>query len=160
MLYAAARRKCLERWPETSEDEEDKNATIGLGEERLAENARINAAYDDGVLCSGLYLEGARIADANAEAGDGAECQLQLEDQLPRQLVSELPVIHFLPEPDHVPSDSCYVCPVYKVSTRQGTLSTTGMSTNFVVAIELPRGSRRASDWVLRGTAALLNLDV
>jgi dynein heavy chain len=130
-----------------------------VDEARVEENARINAAYDDGVLCSGLYLEGARIADANAEEDD-ARCQLQLEDQLPRQLVSELPVIHFLPEQDHVPGEECYVCPVYKVSTRQGSLSTTGMSTNFVVAIELPRGERSASDWVLRGTAALLNLDV
>ena len=109
--------------------------------------------YDDGVLCSGMYLEGARVT-TSAETGT-----LQLEDQLPRQLVSELPVMHFLPESNHIINDSCYVCPVYKVSTRQGVLSTTGMSTNFVVSIELPRGKYTSSYWILRGTAALLNLD-
>ena len=109
--------------------------------------------FDDGVLCSGMYLEGARVATSDDNG------ILQLEDQLPRQLVSELPVIHFLPEPNHVIHDSCYVCPVYKVSTRQGVLSTTGMSTNFVVSIELPRGTHTSSYWILRGTAALLNLD-
>ena len=109
--------------------------------------------YDDGVLCSGMYLEGARVALSD---GGGDEEILQLKDQLPRQLVSKLPVIHFLPEPNHVINETYYVCPVYKVSTRQGVLSTTGISTNFVVSIELPRGSQTSSYWILRGTAALL----
>ena len=111
----------------------------------------VHAAFNDGVLCSGLFLEGARIADTSGN--------LQLEDQLPRQLVSKMPVLHFLPEPNHVIQDEFYVCPVYKISTRQGVLSTTGMSTNFVVQIELPRGNQSSSYWILRGTAALLNLD-
>ncbi len=110
--------------------------------------------FDDGVLCSGMYLEGARVALSSTN-----HTTLQLEDQLPRQLVSELPVIHFLPEPNHIIKKEYYICPVYKVSTRQGVLSTTGMSTNFVVSIELPKGDHTSSYWILRGTAALLNLD-
>ena len=45
-----------------------------------------------------------------------------------------LPLIHLLPEPDRVPpAKGIYNCPVYKVVSRRGTLSTTGHSTNFVM---------------------------
>ncbi|RHZ34650.1 hypothetical protein DYB31_006897, partial [Aphanomyces astaci] len=66
------------------------------------------------------------------------------------------------------PSDGIYVdglwledeypCPVYKTSVRKGTLSTTGMSTNFVVAVYLP-STKTPDHWVLNGAAFLLNLD-
>jgi len=125
-------------------------------EDEAVEKTTAISKYDDGVLCSGMYLEGARVSSLQNE---NEKEILILDDQLPRQLVSEMPVIHFLPEPNHVVSDDIYVCPVYKVSTRQGVLSTTGMSTNFVVSIELPRGAKTTSYWILRGTAALLNLD-
>jgi hypothetical protein len=47
-----------------------------------------------------------------------------------------------------------YSCPVYKTSSRKGSLSTTGASTNFVLSIELP--SERPSDhYVLNGTALI-----
>ena len=149
-----------ERWVRPSsksikDENEDENKDDDKDENKDESEGDISK-YDDGVLCSGMYLEGARVA---LSEGDGDEGILQLKDQLPRQLVSELPVIHFLPEPNHVINETYYVCPVYKVSTRQGVLSTTGMSTNFVVSIELPRGAQTSSYWILRGTAALLNLD-
>ena len=41
---------------------------------------------------------------------------------------------------------------------KRGALSTTGMSTNYVVAIELPT-EKKPTAWTLCGTAFLLNLD-
>lgn len=45
-----------------------------------------------------------------------------------------LPMILLLPEADRkAPESGIYNCPVYKVVSRRGTLSTTGHSTNFVM---------------------------
>jgi dynein heavy chain len=51
-----------------------------------------------------------------------------------------------------------YECPVYKTLTRQGELSTTGHSTNFILYMELPSGSRDSRFWVLRGVALFTSL--
>lgn len=47
-----------------------------------------------------------------------------------------------------------YACPVYKTSSRKGSLSTTGASTNFVLTIELP-SSHPPDHYVLNGTALI-----
>ncbi|KAG5177491.1 dynein heavy chain and region D6 of dynein motor-domain-containing protein [Tribonema minus] len=83
----------------------------------------------DGVYVHGLFLEGARW-----DAARGA-----LADPRPKELFSAMPVLHLAPERDRAaPSGGVYRCPVYKVLTRTGTLSTTGHSTNFVFWIEIP----------------------
>ncbi|KAF1334347.1 Dynein heavy chain, partial [Globisporangium splendens] len=51
-----------------------------------------------------------------------------------------------------------YSWSVYKTSVRQGTLSTTGISTNFVIAVYLPT-ERHPDYWVRNGAAFLLNLN-
>jgi dynein heavy chain len=63
-----------------------------------------------------------------------------------------------LPEIDRVtPKSGVYNCPVYKVLSRSGTLSTTGHSTNFVMIMELP--SKELEDkWIKAGVAAFLAL--
>jgi len=103
---------------------------------------------DDGVICNGLYLEAARW--------DEEECMLV--DSHVGELYCEFPFVHFLPEMDHKVDPKKYCCPTYKTSIRKGALSTTGMSTNYVVPIELAT-KKDPMQWTLCGTAFLLNLD-
>lgn len=83
----------------------------------------------DGCYIYGLFLEGARW-DKSIRT---------LIDPKPKELFSAMPPIHMLPVQNRVvPSGGIYRCPVYKILTRTGTLSTTGHSTNFVTWIEIP----------------------
>lgn len=62
-----------------------------------------------------------------------------IDESKPKQLYVELPLILYLPKRNREkPTAGIYDCPVYKVLSRTGTLSTTGHSTNFVQFIELP----------------------
>ena len=102
---------------------------------------------DDGVYIYGLYLEGARF---DQETG-------LMSESLPGVMYNLLPVIHFQPAVNHKQFPNTYACPVYKTAVRKGVLSTTGMSTNYVVPVELPT-DKPEQKWILAGVAALCNL--
>ena len=81
-----------------------------------------------------------------------------IDDPNPGEMFSLLPVIHFLPAANVKPDLKDYRCPVYKISTRRGQLSTTGISTNYVTCMTLPSGKDQ-DYWIQRGAACLCNLD-
>mmetsp|Transcript_28189 Transcript_28189/g.33407 ORF Transcript_28189/g.33407 Transcript_28189/m.33407 type:complete len:145 (+) Transcript_28189:7603-8037(+) len=99
---------------------------------------------DDGVYCYGLFVEGARWDDR----------AMQLAVSKPKEMFCQLPMVHFTPAVNHKCSPQDYPCPVYKTAERKGVLSTTGMSTNFVIAVELPT-DQHPDVWVMYGVACL-----
>ena len=86
-----------------------------------------------GCYITGLFLQGATWSKEKQS----------LEDPVPKELFSKMPLIHLLPVEDRqATKEGIYRCPVYKILTRTGTLSTTGHSTNFVCWIEIPSNKR------------------
>ena len=66
--------------------------------------------------------------------------------------------MQLLPQPDRkAPETGVYNCPVYKVVSRRGTLSTTGHSTNFVMFFEIPTVEIE-NMWIRAGVAIFLAL--
>jgi dynein heavy chain len=83
---------------------------------------------EDGAFIYGLFVEGARWCSETHK----------LAPSNPKELFSDLPLIHLVPKTDRVaPDTGIYNIPLYKVVSRSGTLSTTGHSTNFVRYLEL-----------------------
>ena len=103
----------------------------------------------DGAFIWGLFLEGARW--------DMKEHKLA--ESRPKELFTELPIIHLLPIANRAKrEDGFYLAPVYKTMSRFGVLSTTGHSTNFIMAIEIPT-DKPQDHWIKRGTAGLSMLN-
>lgn len=108
----------------------------------------VTAKPTDGVFCYGLFLEGCRW-DYEAHV---------LNDSEPKKLFTELPMLHLLPVVDRkVPDTGIYMCPLYKVLSRTGTLSTTGHSTNYVIMMEIPSNDDQ-DKWIKAGVACFLAL--
>ncbi|XP_066453022.1 dynein axonemal heavy chain 1 isoform X2 [Eleutherodactylus coqui] len=103
----------------------------------------------EGCYIYGLYLEGACWDKTT----------MQLAESRPKELYTEMAVIWLFPVAQRKsPVSGKYLCPIYKTLTRAGTLSTTGHSTNYVIAVELP-SSKPQSHWIKRGVALICALD-
>ena len=99
---------------------------------------------EDGVLTHGIFMEAFRWDDETKMLADSHE----------GEMVSYCPVVHMLPVPNFVIPPEDYNSPMYKTNFRQGMLSTTGHSTNFVVPIHFPT-DKPPNYWVNKGAALL-----
>ncbi|GAA6221830.1 dynein heavy chain 1, axonemal-like [Lates japonicus] len=124
--------------------------TIGFDFEVMVKSvSEMTEKPDAGCYIHGLFLEGARW-----DNGAG-----QLTESRPKELYTEMAVIWLIPKPNRKPPTAgVYVCPIYKTLTRAGTLSTTGHSTNYVIAVELPTNHSQRH-WIKRGVALICALD-
>ncbi|XP_078270493.1 dynein axonemal heavy chain 1 [Rhinoraja longicauda] len=101
-----------------------------------------------GCYIYGLFLEGA--------CWDGALARLS--ESRPKELYTDMAVIWLIPTANRKPPKEIYYCPIYKTLQRAGTLSTTGHSTNYVIAVELPT-TKPHQHWIKRGVALICALD-
>jgi len=102
---------------------------------------------DDGCYIHGLFLEGCRWDPQ----------KFGLAESRPKELYTSFPPIHLNPVQHRERCAGIYMCPMYKILTRAGTLSTTGHSTNFVITLEVP--SKHDQDhWIKRGVALFTQL--
>jgi len=109
----------------------------------------LNKSPEFGCFNRGLYMEGARW-DVGSH---------KLADSRPKELYTDMPPMWLIPEANRKPPTSgMYECPVYKTLTRAGTLSTTGHSTNFVFAVEVPT-DKPQKYWIQSGVALLCALN-
>ncbi|XP_030585284.1 LOW QUALITY PROTEIN: dynein heavy chain 1, axonemal-like [Archocentrus centrarchus] len=124
--------------------------TIGFDFEVIVKSvSKITEMPDTGCYIHGLFLEGACWDN---KAG-------HLTESRPKELYTQMAVIWLIPKPNRKPATSgVYICPIYKTLTRAGTLSTTGHSTNYVIAVELPTRHTQ-KHWIKRGVALICALD-
>jgi dynein heavy chain len=110
--------------------------------------ATVTEPPKDGCYIHGLFLEGASWNYSRH----------LLDDPIPKELYASLPIIELIPAIDKAETvTNAYRCPLYKVLSRAGTLSTTGHSTNFIMNLELPT-DQPEDVWIRKGVAGFQSL--
>ncbi|RNF23496.1 Dynein heavy chain family protein [Trypanosoma conorhini] len=82
-----------------------------------------------------------------------------MADSLPGEPYASLPVVHFLPEPQHKMGAEWHRVPLYRTVVRAGVISSLGASSNYVLSLEVP--TDKGSDyWQLMGAACVCALAI
>lgn len=115
--------------------------------DHIADPADITEPPENGVNVWGMFIEGCRWSRE----------EHTLRPSIPKELFSVLPTMLFLPTLDRAPPTGIYLCPIYKVLSRRGILSTTGHSTNFVMYMDVP-SQEPGQVWTRAGVAGFLAL--
>jgi len=116
---------------------------------KVKDEKSIEKAPTKGAYAYGLYLQGA--------GWDFEKAELRESDR--NVLFSPMPPIWLEPiTKDDWDQQKSFECPTYKTSTRAGTLTTTGHSSNFVLFMYLDTPVD-PGHWVRRGVAMLCMLD-
>lgn len=104
---------------------------------------------ENGAIVYGVFMQGARFDRA----------ALNMAESRPGELFDVMPAIALEPVvKGRGRQRGMYNCPLYKTSRRAGTLSTTGHSTNFIVAMDVP-STLSQDHWIRRAVAMLAMLD-
>jgi len=122
--------------------------SFALQSKAKVDGSDLTVAPEEGCYIYGLFIEGCRW-DFDEET---------LTKSIPKQLYSQMPPVLLTPEVERQVPPGCYNCPIYKVLSRKGTLSTTGHSTNFVMYVDLPTKNAAADVWTVAGAACFLAL--
>merc|ERR1711871_280655 len=122
---------------------------VGCEMTNVLEHADQKTLPADGAYFYGAFMQGARFDTV----------KMKMADSKPKIIFDQMPLVLLQPmEKEKFTTEGCYNCPVYKTSERRGILSTTGHSTNFVVALAVP-SDEPEDHWTRGGVAILLMLD-
>lgn len=130
---------------------DQKEVTKQMAELKFGEEIELDKELEmpeNGVYIHGLFSDGFRWDEE----------KMEVEDSIPGVMNSVVPMLHMDPKMDFTPPPEDYIAPLYKTSARAGVLSTTGHSTNYVVAVHLP-SSRSQDYWIAKGAALLCQLN-
>ncbi|CAH1104335.1 unnamed protein product, partial [Psylliodes chrysocephalus] len=128
-------------------DQESIKSAHEEADKEVYEAYRIYEVPIDGVIVHGLFIDAGRW-DFDVK---------QLVDAKPGEVNPPMPSLWLRPTTTLPENDHRYVSPLYKTSIRAGILSTTGHSTNFVIAVFVP-SKQPPSFWILKGTAMLTQI--
>ena len=132
-----------------------------MSEDKGLEGENLEGPPEYGAYVHGLFFEGARWSEqANS-----------IVDSEPKVLFTQCPVIWLKPRAKLEPGshamagqlpldpqvDGYYRCPMYKTAERRGVLSTTGQSTNYVMAVYIPTNKDQGF-WSMRAVCLLTSL--
>jgi dynein heavy chain len=101
---------------------------------------------DGGCVITGVSLEG-----ASWDYEIGSLMELQGRDTavpIPFLVLTPVSTLEFS-------TKNVYRCPLYRTAQRSGTLTTTGLSSNFIMYLDFPLGTYTCQHWTKRGVAAI-----